>query len=100
MLRKTIRTARRIKRELDYFVMRNWVTMLIGLIITIREVDRQYYLRGYLAYGGEWLILPMMLIVKQFIELGVWEFCNARNKSVRYQQRNSRRSVRRQKKSA
>lgn len=96
MLRKTYRMARRFKRDLDRFIVENWVTIMIGLIITVREVDRQYYLRGYLGYGGEWLILPMMLIVKQFIELGIWEWRHGRRK----QGRNRRRSERSQKRAA
>ena len=95
MLREICRMARWFKKELDLYVAENWVTIMIGLIITVREVDRQYFLRGYLGYGGEWLILPMMLIVKYFIELGMWELRHGRRK-----QRKRRRSGRSQKRAA
>lgn len=58
---------RRCKRMADRFVVRNWGTILIGLIMTLMVSKNLGYQRGYVAYGGEWLIIPMLLAIKMIV---------------------------------
>lgn len=45
------------------YVSRNWMWMVIGLVLTEVFVKAAYAERGYLAYGGEWLTLPLILML-------------------------------------
>ncbi len=54
-------------REIKRYLSRNWIWIVIGLILTIVSVKLAYIERGYLSYGGEWLILPLNLTVIQVV---------------------------------
>ena len=54
-------------REIKRYISRNWIWIVIGLILTIVSVKLAYIERGYLSYGGEWLILPLNLTVIQVV---------------------------------
>lgn len=46
------------------WIIRNWLTISVGLILTALAVRYMYYDRGYIAFGSEWLILPFIFLVK------------------------------------
>ncbi len=54
-------------REIKRYISRSLIWIVIGLILTIVSVKLAYIERGYLAYGGEWLILPLDLTVIQVV---------------------------------
>lgn len=45
----------------------NWFLFAVGLILTAKAVEAAYIQRGYIAYGGEWLTLPLIFFVKILI---------------------------------
>lgn len=49
------------------YISRNWLWIVIGLILTEVAVKSAYTARGYLAYGGEWLILPLILMLAEAV---------------------------------
>ena len=53
-----IRTLRKAKR----FIYREWIWITLGIILTRFAVEYAYQERGYMAYGGEWLVLPVLLL--------------------------------------
>ena len=50
-------------RKVKMYVSRNWLWIVAGLILTEVFVEMAYVKRGYLAYGGEWLTLPLVLML-------------------------------------
>ena len=58
---------KRIKRKVRRFVRLYWFWVSLGLVLTKVSVEAAYAERGYKAYGGEWLMLPIMLIVGYFV---------------------------------
>lgn len=44
------------------FVIQNWIWLVIGIVLTRKAVEYAYDVRGYVAIGGEWLILPFILM--------------------------------------
>lgn len=45
----------------------NWFLFAVGLILTAKAVESAYIQRGYIAYGGEWLTLPLIFLVKTLV---------------------------------
>lgn len=50
-------------KSIERYISRNWLWIVIGLILTEVAVKSAYTTRGYLAYGGEWLTLPLILML-------------------------------------
>lgn len=50
-------------RKVKRYISRNWFWIVIGLILTEAAVKAAYAERGYVAYGGEWLTLPLVLML-------------------------------------
>lgn len=50
-------------RKVKMYVSRNWLWIVAGLILTEVFVKMAYAERGYVAYGGEWLTLPLALML-------------------------------------
>jgi len=49
----------------------NWLhtmAIIIGLAMTPVAVQSAYAARGYFAVGGEWLVLPLSLVISTLIE--------------------------------
>ena len=44
--------------------MKNWLLLTVGLILTAVCVRVAYQERGYIAVGGEWLVIPLLVTVK------------------------------------
>ncbi len=51
-------SVKKIKR----YISKNWLWIVAGLLLTVPAVKMAYEQRGYVAYGGEWLILPLILM--------------------------------------
>ena len=49
------------------FLLRNWFWLSLGLVLTRKAVECAYYERGYVAVGGEWMILPVLMITVHFV---------------------------------
>ncbi len=52
-------------KSVKRYISRNWLWIVTGLILTEVAVKLAYATRGYLAYGGEWLALPLMLMLAE-----------------------------------
>ena len=50
-------------RKAKRWIRRNWHWIVIGTLLTAKAVDYSYQERGYMAYGGEWLVLPVIGMV-------------------------------------
>lgn len=44
------------------YLAKNWHLILTGIALTAFSVPHTYQTRGYFAVGGEWLILPVILM--------------------------------------
>lgn len=51
------------------YLAKNWKLILGGIILTACAVPYAYKTRGYLAAGGEWLILPVLLMAASLAEI-------------------------------
>lgn len=63
---------RKLKRRFEKIVRKYWFWIAAGLCLTKHAVEYVYEFRGYVAIGGEWLVLPMLLAVVYFLQEGVW----------------------------
>ena len=45
-------------------ILKNWLLLTVGLILTAVCVRMAYQERGYIAVGGEWLVIPLLVTVK------------------------------------
>ena len=45
-------------------ILKNWLLLTVGLILTAVCVRVAYQERGYIAVGGEWLVIPLLVTVK------------------------------------
>ena len=59
------------------WMIKNWILLSSGLLLTAEFVEVAYRERGYVAFGGEWLVLTIMILLKimvrDFIK-EVWEW--------------------------
>lgn len=46
---------------------KNMPVIAMGMFLTAVAIRKAYTDRGYLAYGGEYLILPMLLASRKFV---------------------------------
>lgn len=51
-------------RAVNRYISRNWMQIIAGLILTGVFVKAAYAERGHVAYGGEWLTLPLILMAR------------------------------------
>lgn len=49
-------------KNLMRYIAENWYWILIGIAGTRLSVEAAYVERGGFAVGGEWLVLPMVLL--------------------------------------
>lgn len=52
---------------MEKFIIRNWIWLVIGIVLTRKAVEFAYAERGYVAFGGEWLVLPVVLGLARFV---------------------------------
>lgn len=68
---------RKLKRRFKKIVWKYWFWIAAGLCLTKHAVEYAYEFRGYVAMGGEWLVLPMLLAVVYFLQEGVWSLIDS-----------------------
>ncbi len=51
--------------KMEKYTVRNWIWLVTGLILTRKAVEFAYAERGYVAFGGEWLVLPVLMMLVQ-----------------------------------
>lgn len=49
-------------QKVKRFIYREWIWITLGIILTRFAVEYAFQEHGYLAYGGEWLVLPVLLM--------------------------------------
>jgi hypothetical protein len=49
-------------KKIKRYISNNWLWIVAGLLLTVPAVKMAYEQREYIAYGGEWLILPLILM--------------------------------------
>lgn len=54
-------------KKLERYIVRNWIWFVVGIVLTRKAVECAYAERGYAAIGGEWFVLPMLLLVIELI---------------------------------
>lgn len=54
-------------RDFKRYILKNWFWISAGLVMTKIAADYSYGVRGDVAFGGEWLILPIILFAKEII---------------------------------
>lgn len=50
-------------RKFRGYITRNWFWLAIGCVLTGIGVECAYLERGYMAIGGEWCVLPVILVI-------------------------------------
>ncbi len=50
-------------KKMEKYIVRNWIWLVAGLILTRKAIEFAYAERGYVAFGGEWLVLPVMMLL-------------------------------------
>lgn len=55
----------RMLRGVTIFILDNWWILCIGMLLTALAVSKEYDVRGEFAVGGEWLITPLLLMLKK-----------------------------------
>lgn len=51
------------------YLVKNWHLILAGIALTAFALPHTYSIRGYFAIGGEWLILPVILMIAYMVKV-------------------------------
>lgn len=54
-------------KKTEKYIVQNWIWLLTGLILTRKAVEFAYVERGYVAFGGEWLVLPVIMMLVHMV---------------------------------
>jgi len=46
------------------WIIKNWLFISVGLILTALAVRYAYADRGYISFGGEWLVMPFLFLLR------------------------------------
>ena len=46
------------------WIIKNWLILAAGIILTALAVRYAYHERGYIAAGSEWTVLPFMFLLR------------------------------------
>ncbi|HIY02373.1 MAG TPA: hypothetical protein IAA26_11100 [Candidatus Blautia faecipullorum] len=52
---------------LERWIVKHWLALCIGCLGMGAALRVTYHLRGYLAVGGEWMIIPMVFLIEKAI---------------------------------
>ena len=63
---------REIAKDIKQLLLRNWIWIILGLIATKHAVFYAYQDRGYMAIGGEYLVLPVILMIASMARSIAW----------------------------
>ena len=56
-------------KKMEKYIVRNWIWLVTGLILTRKAVEFAYAERGCVAFGGEWLVLPVMMMLVHIVRV-------------------------------
>lgn len=59
-------------KQTGKYILKNWFLIAVGCILTRKAVEAAYLERGYKAVGGEWLILPTILLFAEIARMMYW----------------------------
>ena len=59
-------------KSLKQYIFKNWFWIIAGIILTRKAIEIVYLERGYEAVGGEYLILPLLLMFVEFGRFITW----------------------------
>ncbi len=51
-------------RQVRRWIVRNWAILTAGFLLTAIAVRAAYFERGYIAFGSEWLVFPVLFIIR------------------------------------
>lgn len=52
------------RRQDMKWIIKNWLILAAGIILTALAVRYAYHERGYIAVGSEWTVLPFMFLLR------------------------------------
>jgi hypothetical protein len=58
------------------FILKYWLAISIGSVLEVKAVELAYEERGYMAYGGEYCVLPLVVMTAYLLNQivpAVWE---------------------------
>lgn len=55
-------------KKVKRYILENWYWIVLGLVLTRKGIECAYIERGYRAVGGEWMILPILLILVYLVK--------------------------------
>lgn len=64
-------------KEFWKIVGRWWLIFTVAFVLQGKAIETAYVERGYLAYGGEYLIVPLVLIIAISVEHFISDFKGA-----------------------
>lgn len=53
---------------LEKWIIRHWIALCVGCVLMGIALRIAYAERGYMAFGGEWLIIPAVFAVEGYIK--------------------------------
>lgn len=59
-------------KALERYIINNWFWLSVGCILTNKAVEMAYFERGCRAIGGEWLVLPAILLAVKVVRAIIW----------------------------
>lgn len=52
---------------LERWIVRHWIALCIGCLTMGIFLRVAYHLRGYLAVGSEWLVIPVAFLIESAV---------------------------------
>lgn len=53
---------------IEKFVVKNWMILTVGFLLTALFVRMAYNERGFIAFGSEWLAIPFLFVARKLIQ--------------------------------
>lgn len=50
------------------FILHYWLAISLGMIATPKAIETAYEQRGYVAFGGEYIVLPTVVMIAYLAE--------------------------------
>ena len=58
---------KKIINAVERYILKNWIWIVVGCVLTRKAVETAYETRGVYRIGGEWLILPIILMLVSLV---------------------------------
>ena len=52
---------------LERWILKNWIPLIIGCILQKSAIEFAFVERGCIAAGGEWFVIPLVVLLWNFI---------------------------------